>query len=877
VDQDTIVEPPDEEPDESVEELTGFVERLDQRERASERYVSRGRIAHGGMGEILRVWDADLRRDLAMKVALRDGNATETIGATGVGSRALGRFLEEAQVTGQLDHPGIVPVHEIGIDDEGRVYFTMRLITGDTVERVLEKLPDDSDGEWTTTRVVGIVLKVCQAMAYAHSKGVIHRDLKPANVMVGGFGEAYVMDWGLARVVGDDGQAPSERLNIERASGAGAATTAWATLDGEIIGTPAYMAPEQGRGELDRIGPLVDVYSVGCMLYHLLAGHAPYCEGAEDGQLDAITVWTRLRSGPPRPIHEAAPDQPAELHAICERAMAREPEDRYASMRALADDLRAYLEGRVVQAYETGALAELRKWIGRNKSLALTVLIGAATILVGTTAAAWTLRRKNFELEESNRIRRESELAAIASAERASTLAELADERAERVLRLSDQKRLDELADEAEALWPALPAMVERYDAWLADARAVEERLPEHRAALAELRSRALPPDGARDGSESASYAFAELEDAWQHDVQAELVDALTAFAAPGGPIEAIEARRGFASTIHERSIASPDAARRWREASAAVARSGRFGDFELRPQIGLWPLGTDPTSGLEEFAHLQTGAAPERGPDGRLVIGGEHGLVFVLVPGGRFWMGAQDADPAGPVYDPDPQELDGPVEVELAPFLVSKYELTQGQWLRVTGSNPSSYASPDRLVDPLAHPVEMVSWDDAVGVLERLALTLPTEAQWEYAARAGTETPWWTGFERETLIGAANLADRAAAAIGAQWVDIAAWPELDDGYPVHAPVGSFPANGFGLHDTIGNVWEWCWDDSGSYDRALRPGDGRRERDPDKAFRINRGGSFSNSAARARSSYRNATAPSSPAHSLGLRPVRPFD
>src|SRR5262245_1921934 len=162
------------------------------------RYELHGEVARGGMGAILRAFDQDLGRSLAMKVILgeRDGE-----GGGRVDAHVLERFVEEAQITGQLDHPGVVPVHELGLDEKGRVYFTMRLVKGITAQDVFGLARSRAEG-WTLTRALEVLLKVCDTLAYAHSKGVVHRDLKPSNVMVGRYGEVYVMDWGLAKVLG---------------------------------------------------------------------------------------------------------------------------------------------------------------------------------------------------------------------------------------------------------------------------------------------------------------------------------------------------------------------------------------------------------------------------------------------------------------------------------------------------------------------------------------------------------------------------------------------------------------------------------------------------------------------------------------------------
>jgi serine/threonine protein kinase len=186
------------------------IAKLRRRPVSDDRYQLEGEVAHGGMAAILKVWDDDLRRHLAMKVMLGPrGDPSDMTDPTwadpspSVNEKRLARFLEEAQVTSQLDHPGIVPVHELGLDSRGRVYFTMKLVKGHDFKQILEWTKQQKEG-WNETRALGILLRVCEAMAFAHSKGVIHRDLKPGNLMVGKFGEAYVMDWGLAKVIGNE-------------------------------------------------------------------------------------------------------------------------------------------------------------------------------------------------------------------------------------------------------------------------------------------------------------------------------------------------------------------------------------------------------------------------------------------------------------------------------------------------------------------------------------------------------------------------------------------------------------------------------------------------------------------------------------------------
>jgi serine/threonine protein kinase/Flp pilus assembly protein TadD len=350
------------------------VARLAARGESSGRYAVEEEIARGGMGAILRVWDADLRRALAMKVMLQADGPSSADPDLSRELRRLGRFLEEAQLTGRLDHPGIVPVHEIGLDSSGRLYFTMKLVEGRTLREVFDLVRDGQE-DWTRTRALGVLHRVCEAMAYAHHKGVIHRDLKPGNVMVGRFGEVYVMDWGLARAIG-------ERDRPGRPSRAGETTASpLATLEGDVVGTPAYMSPEQAEGRLDDVGPHSDVYAVGAMLYHLLSGGTPFV--GPDENIDSRAILERVRAGPPLPIETISRDAPAELHAICGKAMAREIPARYHDMAELSADLAAYLERRVVRAHATGAWAEARKWIQRNRALSGAMTAAAAALVVG--------------------------------------------------------------------------------------------------------------------------------------------------------------------------------------------------------------------------------------------------------------------------------------------------------------------------------------------------------------------------------------------------------------------------------------------------------------------------------------------------------------
>lgn len=416
--------------------------RLGGRAGSASRYRVEGEVARGGMGAILEVVDEDLRRRLAMKVILDRGGEGTATPATAADPVTLSRFLEEAQVTGQLDHPGIVPVHELGIDDQGRVYFTMRLVHGRHLEAIFDLAARGAE-DWTTMRALGALHKVCEAMAYAHEKGVVHRDLKPQNVMVGRFGEVYVMDWGLARVLGrqeqrdariDPDSATRERSGLQRvetdrreASHHGNDAGLY-TMDGDIVGTPSYMSPEQARGDVEKVDERSDVYSVGAMLYRLLAGVAPHA----GEHSTAIDVWKRVVAGPPPALDTVAKAAPPELVAVCEKAMARDPAQRYQGMLDLASDLRAFLENRVVRAFETGAIAEAKKWIRRNRGLAASLAAFVLTLAGGLVASLALADRANASAVLAEQRRGEATRSAELAEERrqeAATNASLAEKR----------------------------------------------------------------------------------------------------------------------------------------------------------------------------------------------------------------------------------------------------------------------------------------------------------------------------------------------------------------------------------------------------------------------------------------------------------------
>ena len=346
--------------DNTVERLR---EEADLPDLGGSKYLVLHKIGSGGMGTVYLAQDVDLGRKVAIKVM----NIADTTGSL------ASRMMREARIVALLEHPSIVPIHDVGRLDDDRVFYAMKLVQG---RRLDQTAVDDSVSSYDLLR---IFQKVCEAVAFAHARGVIHRDLKPENIMVGPFGEVLVMDWGVAKWLG--GAKPSESMSNSERSKVGAlgdadliATLPLAagapgdTSSGTIIGTPAYMPPEQARGETEILDERSDVFALGAMLYFILTRRPPvYPAVVTDGSPNAVNV----RFMRPRQIDAKISRA---IEGICLKAMSERREERYYNAEEIAADVVRFLDGMPVTAYRENILEKAGRWLNKNRFIVLLII-----------------------------------------------------------------------------------------------------------------------------------------------------------------------------------------------------------------------------------------------------------------------------------------------------------------------------------------------------------------------------------------------------------------------------------------------------------------------------------------------------------------------
>jgi serine/threonine-protein kinase len=349
--------------------------------------------AAGGLGEVFIGLGEDLNREVALKFIKRSRYCDDD---------DLQRFLREAEVTGRLEHPGVVPVYGLGTDEAGRPCYVMRFVQGETLGHVVAELHQPAhagtgaDRELELRTLLRRFISVCNTVAYAHGRGVLHRDLTPRNIMLGRYDETLVIDWGLARPIGGAESVARDQL-VPISSGAGAAAPT-----AGIIGTPSYMSPEQAEGRHEAIGPASDIYGLGAILYQILTGRAPVTGASVTEILEQVR-----RGAFPRPC-AVNPRVPRALEAVCLKAMALRPEDRYAKAESLALDIERWLGDEPTSAYSEPLTARTWRWMRKHRTAAwaaaVLVITAAIASLVGTVMVDRQKRRaeQNAALARSN-------------------------------------------------------------------------------------------------------------------------------------------------------------------------------------------------------------------------------------------------------------------------------------------------------------------------------------------------------------------------------------------------------------------------------------------------------------------------------------------
>ncbi|MEM7198945.1 MAG: bifunctional serine/threonine-protein kinase/formylglycine-generating enzyme family protein [Planctomycetota bacterium] len=822
-------------------------------------------LGEGAMGD---VYLAEQREPVVHRVAIK-------VMKLGMDSRRfLARFNAERQALALMEHDYIAKVLNAGATDRGRPYLVMEYVKG-------VPLTEYCDAQRLSVRErVQLIRQVCAGVQHAHQKGVIHRDLKPSNILVTVQGDQAVpkiIDFGLAR-------AADHRL----------ARGTLLTEEGHWIGTLPYMSPEQaGTTRLD-IDTRADVYALGVLLYELLTGDLPL-RPDDPSDFDRVEMARRIREEEPakpssRVAHlgQGAPGNATasalatkrrctpqalqrqlrgDLNWITLKALEKDRTRRFESADALAAALGHYLRDEPVGVGPPARWGRVVKFVRRNRTGVIAAGLLAATVVTGGVGMT------------------------VIAADRARVLRDYRN--------LTIGGKLDELASRAAAAHPPWPDQTSELGELVATAEELVAQRTTLETAIAGLRRGHQGPEGTtrppRRGAYGESARRAKLAQLVQkldfelaeyagelpaavlraeraeRDRIADVEAALRVRAAESARVERPDADLQF---LHDRlenllgrlrvvhgellpdlrwrldwsrriRAESVDAYRdAWAQARREVEQTPAYRGLTLAPQIGLVPLGADPDSGLQEFAHRASGTVPTRGAGSRLELNQEHGIVFVLLPPGVVHFGrGKSSDPTRP---PPHGRYDA---LEIEAVLMAKHELSRAQWARLargrSGLQLRETAADlrNRSGKQLAKPMNVVSWFAAVRLLDEYGLTLPREAEWEYACKAGRETRWHYGDDTVTLQDAANV---RFDGMGSRR------PLL----PVFAPLRP---NAFGLLHMHGNVWEWC--------RDLRG-------EPTGDHRALRGGSWQRPPGVAETTYRNSATPDVVVREYGLRAAR---
>ena len=578
-------------------------------------------IGRGGIGRVLVVHDAHLGRDVALKELLVPGGVAPSEmsddGRGGLSGAPLTtrRFLREAQVTGQLEHPGIVPVYELGARPDGTLYYTMKLVRGRTLAQALLACKRIED----RLRLLPHFVNLCHAVAYAHSRGVIHRDIKPANIMLGEFGETVLLDWGLATI---RGTSDLHGEPLARSAELGHGALEGLTVDGVAVGTPQYMSPEQVMGDSSNLDARADVWALGVVLYQILTGTVPFVGSTPVEVMHNVLTQPLV---PPRQHDRAVP---RELASICVRALARQPADRFPSARELCEEVEAYRAGHLVGSHRYTRWELAQRFATRHRATLAAGLAVLAVVLValGVVTASWRGERTARQ--------QEAEARATERAQRLETSFRLAQGLAERAARLTRDRALLDARIFAVASWLANPA-AERDAA----ARELLARRPEAADAVLGARSRYFQ---ASVGAVASLIASVEVGAPLLAVAVAPEGSRVATGSSDGGIVlwDAANARRlAMLRAVDEvRDLAfSPDG-----QHLVAVTRNGRAECWELARGRRLWSTRTD-----EGEVNAVVYA-----PDGGVIVtGGRDGVLRLWSAGDGAGLGELGRHPAA-VHD---------------------------------------------------------------------------------------------------------------------------------------------------------------------------------------------------------------------------------
>ena len=754
-------------------------------------------LGRGGFGSVYLGQHGDPPIQVAVKV-LNPGMDSREI---------LRRFDGEREALHRLDHPGIARLLDAGSTAAGRPFFVMEHVPGDTLALHCRRR------DLKLRERIDLFLLVLDAVAHAHRQGVIHRDLSSNNVLVsesGGRTQPKIIDFGVAKSLATPLQEGGTL-----------------TFQGTLLGTPEYMSPEQAMGRTSEIDTRTDIYSLGVQLYELLTDQLPVPGVALRSQGIAGMGKVIQTHVPARPSQVAPGVRQARLRGdldwITLKAIEKNREQRYSTVAEFAADLRRHLADEPVIAGKPDSWYLLRKFVRRNRgqvALAGAMFIG---LILALSVSLFYWKKSADNEAQLQQVNEELQVRADAG-----------------FRLLANDERLRTAMAAAAQLPPPWPAHIAEMESWLADYDAVlRDELPKLIAKRDDLRLQRQRELGGQ---------FNDLADAHLLRAIERLTDEIEQFLSPHGTIAEVKQRLSFA-----RDTVAPALARDrelWAITADAIKHTRGWG-WELTPQAGLVPLGQNPQTALWEFLDLHSHAPgaplPRRQPDGTLEVDPRTGIIFVLVPAGSFWMGAQQTEPELSRHDPYAQadELPGRT-VLLSEFFVARTELTNAQWSQLRGMPVEG--------EP-AMPACNLNWQEVQHALGAHGMQLPSEAQWEYACRANTETPWWSGRRIQRARQVGNFTGSVE------------------------PVGQRAANAFGLYDVHGNVSEWCADWFERYDKgSFRSVDGLHLPPPPPTRlpreRAVRSGNAQHDAEQGRSSARSGRWPANSSDLLGARPIR---